>query len=155
MTLRFLAEKRHSGFTMLELMIVVAIMTVLAMIAIPYYQNYQDQVKIDKAVTDIAAIEGFIQHYYDDERVLPDSLTDADVTMKDPWGNPYMYFNIGKATGKGKLRKDKSLNPINSDYDLYSMGKDGKSSTALTASISHDDIVRARNGQFVGLASDF
>ena len=45
--------------------------------------------------------------------------------------------------------------PLNTDYDLYSMGRDGKSKTPLTASESHDDIVRALDGEFVGLASEF
>jgi general secretion pathway protein G len=45
--------------------------------------------------------------------------------------------------------------PINSDFDLYSVGRDGQSAPALTAKVSQDDIVRANNGGFVGLASDY
>ncbi len=45
--------------------------------------------------------------------------------------------------------------PINSDFDLYSMGKDGRSVGPLTARHSRDDIVRASNGRFVGLAEDY
>lgn len=58
-------------------------------------------------------------------------------------------------TNVGKLRKDKNLVPINSDYDLYSKGPDGQSSSPLTASISQDDIVRGRNGTFFGKASEY
>ncbi len=75
--------------------------------------------------------------------------------MLDPWGQAYRYFNIMTAKGKGNLRKDKALNPINSDFDLYSMGKDGDSKLPLTPKVSHDDIIRARDGKFIGLASDF
>jgi hypothetical protein len=39
--------------------------------------------------------------------------------------------------------------------DLYSSGKDGESRTPLTARPSRDDIVVARDGAFVGLATDF
>jgi general secretion pathway protein G len=56
---------------------------------------------------------------------------------------------------EGKMRKDRFLVPLNSDYDLYSMGKDGDSRPPLTAQMSRDDIVRASDGAFVGLASDF
>ena len=56
---------------------------------------------------------------------------------------------------KGKPRKDRFLHPINSDYDLYSMGKDGESVEPLTAKKSHDDVIRANDGQFVGLAVEF
>ena len=45
--------------------------------------------------------------------------------------------------------------PVNSDYDLYSKGKDGKSQTPFTAKASQDDIVRANDGSFLGLVSDY
>lgn len=133
-----------------------AIMAVIAAIAIPQFRNYRDRVDVAHAVSDIADISMFIKQYETDTRELPASLNDVGLGNKlDPWGHPYQYLNISTATGKGKLRKDKSLNPINSDYDLYSMGKDGQSATPLTASVSQDDVIRARDGRFVGLASDF
>lgn len=58
-------------------------------------------------------------------------------------------------TGNGKVRKDHNLVPLNTDYDLYSMGEDGASVSPLTAKASRDDIVRANNGRYVGLASDY
>jgi general secretion pathway protein G len=57
--------------------------------------------------------------------------------------------------GIGGARKDRFLVPINSDFDLYSMGKDGESLGPLTAITSHDDIIRANDGGYYGLASDF
>jgi len=53
------------------------------------------------------------------------------------------------------MRKDKNLTPINTYYDLYSTGKDGLSVSPLTAKHSRDDIVRANDGGFIGLATDF
>jgi general secretion pathway protein G len=55
----------------------------------------------------------------------------------------------------GQARKDHFLVPINSDYDLYSMGKDGDSVPPLGAQKSLDDVVRANDGGFVGLAANF
>jgi general secretion pathway protein G len=55
----------------------------------------------------------------------------------------------------GIARKDRFLVPINSTYDLYSVGADGKSTGPLTASISHDDVIRANDGGYVGLASGY
>ena len=60
-----------------------------------------------------------------------------------------------EGTPQGKLRKDRFLVPVNSDYDLYSKGQDRKSSTPFTAKASQDDIVRANDGAYVGLASEF
>jgi general secretion pathway protein G len=44
---------------------------------------------------------------------------------------------------------------LNTDYDLYSMGKDGKTKGPLTAKDSHDDVIRANDGRFIGLASEY
>ena len=64
-------------------------------------------------------------------------------SFRDPWGNAYRYLNIRDDNPPpGRMRKDRFLVPINSDYDLYSMGADGRTTTALTAVISRDDIVR-------------
>ena len=76
--------------------------------------------------------------------------------LLDPWTHPYQYLRINGANIKGSsLRKDKSLVPVNTDFDLYSMGKDGASVSPFTAKQSRDDIVRANNGKFVGLAADY
>jgi general secretion pathway protein G len=45
--------------------------------------------------------------------------------------------------------------PLNSDYDLYSSGPDGESRSPLTAAPSRDDIVRANNGGYIGLAGEY
>jgi general secretion pathway protein G len=45
--------------------------------------------------------------------------------------------------------------PINSDYDLFSVGLDGSSLAALTAIVSKDDIIRANDGGFIGLAANY
>ncbi|MEE8106831.1 MAG: prepilin-type N-terminal cleavage/methylation domain-containing protein [Planctomycetota bacterium] len=61
----------------------------------------------------------------------------------------------GNGGGVGQARKDHFLVPLNSDYDLYSKGPDGKSSPPLTAEASRDDIIRANDGAYFGLASDY
>ena len=72
------------------------------------------------------------------------------------WFEPDSAYAAGAGNGSaGKPRKDRFLHPINSDYDLYSMGKDGESVEPLTAKKSHDDVIRANDGSFVGLAVEF
>jgi general secretion pathway protein G len=56
---------------------------------------------------------------------------------------------------RSALRKDRNLVPINTDFDLYSMGPDGASAAPLTAAASQDDVVRANNGSFIGQAKDY
>ncbi|MGD8570685.1 MAG: prepilin-type cleavage/methylation domain-containing protein, partial [Gammaproteobacteria bacterium] len=74
---------------------------------------------------------------------------------RDPWGNPYYYTNVSTANNKSAARKDKNLTPVNSDFDLYSAGKDKQTRQPFTAAVSQDDIVRCNNGSYIGLATDY
>lgn len=151
-----LGRSRSAGFTLIELMLGVAILAVLAGIAYPSYQSYQERARVAQAVIDIQAIGAAVTAYAEDHRDYPASLAQIGKGgLKDPWGNAYQYTNLTDAKGLGSARKNKNLVPINSDFDLYSMGKDGASQGPLTAKASRDDVVRANNGRFVGLASDY
>jgi general secretion pathway protein G len=61
----------------------------------------------------------------------------------------------GQCVSIGQARKDRKLVPINSDFDLFSPGRDGKTTGPLTAKASQDDIVRGSDGAFVGLGKDY
>jgi general secretion pathway protein G len=53
------------------------------------------------------------------------------------------------------VRKDRFLAPINTDFDLYSMGPDGESRAQLNVAASRDDVIRAANGSYFGVAQEF
>ena len=143
------------GFTLVELLLVLVLLGVLAAVALPSYQTYRNRVRTAQAVTDVAAMAAIIQTYANDAHAYPDSLADVKLNGKtDPWGQAYVYYNV-EANGKGGARKDKALNPINSDFDLYSVGPDGASKAQVTQKSSLDDVIRASNGKFVGVAADF
>jgi general secretion pathway protein G len=151
-----LPRRRARAFTLLEFAIALAILAILASIAMPAYQDYRERIRVAQAVTEIGAIQSAIQRYIDDNRIPPDDLAEVGQDGKlDPWRNPYQYLNLVTLKGKGTARKNRNLVPINSDYDLYSMGKDGASVGPLTAKESRDDIVRANDGRFIGLAKDY
>jgi general secretion pathway protein G len=148
--------RRPQGFSVIEILLVVALIGTLAAIAIPSLYAALDYARINRAIADIKVLELDIKTFQLTQGRLPNSLSEVrSDTVMDPWGNPYVYTNLSGTNGKGKARKDRFLNPLNSDFDLYSMGADGATSTPLTAKASHDDIVRANDGGFVGLASDF
>ena len=150
------ASRRGSGFTIVELLIVVAIVATLAGIAIPRYNDYRERVKVTQAVVDLRALSLLISNYQLDARNYPASLAAVGNAGKlDPWGRPYVYLNLQGGKSAGLARKNKNLVPINSDYDLYSLGKDGSSSGPLTAKTSRDDVIRANDGGFMGLARDY
>jgi general secretion pathway protein G len=146
----------QAGFTLIELLIAMMIVITLSAIAIPSLMASIYQAKIARAVGDIHAIEDDIAFYQVINGQLPDDLSQAgDGNLLDPWGNPYQYLNHATMKGNGHARKDRFLVPLNDDYDLYSMGRDGASVPPLTAKASQDDIVRAASGGYVGLASQF
>jgi general secretion pathway protein G len=137
-------------------MIVLAIIATLAAIVVPAYGVYLDKARVIQAIADIHRISTDIAAYRADQEALPGSLADIGYgALRDPWGRPYRYVNIEANKGFGGLRKDKFLVPLNSDYDLYSMGKDGQSRGPLSALVSHDDIIRANNGGYIGLAAAY
>lgn len=152
------AVRHCRGFTLVELAIVMGIIAVLALIALPLYADVTDKARIAKAVADIRILEGEIQAYETVNGSIPVSLDQLNVGgLKDPWGNPYEYLNFAAAgpRANGLRRKDRFLVPLNTTYDLYSKGKDGQSQPALTARASRDDIIRANDGGYVGLGSEF
>lgn len=145
---------RVFGVTLLELLITVALIGLLSAVAMPSYQAYMERAKIQVAKKDILEISLKLERYLTFKNAYPTTLADLPDTRLDPWGSPYRYLSMEGAT-VGQKRKDKSLHPLNSDYDLYSMGPDGKSQTPLTAKASRDDIIRANNGGFIGVAEDY
>jgi general secretion pathway protein G len=145
-----------AGFTLIEVMIVIAILGTLTTLALPAYKNHVYEAQKVRAMEEIRTMESEIREYELQLNYFPDSLNDIGRgTLRDPWGNPYQYLNIATMKGNGMARKDRFLVPLNSDFDLYSIGKDGKSAGPLTAKISHDDIIRANDGGYVGLASEY
>jgi general secretion pathway protein G len=144
------------GWTLIELAIAVALVGVLSAIAWPSYTAYLNRVRITQAIADISGIELLIARYeMSSNRRPPVSLAMLGSVGLDPWGNPYQYLDLTNPHNQNDARMDHNLHPINSDFDLYSMGADGHSVRPLTANPSRDDIVRGRNGRFVGLAVDF
>lgn len=151
--------RRAVAFTFIELMIVIALGLTLMAIAIPIYSDYTQDARLLKATVDIRLIENAIEQYERNHGDLPDSLSQIlpylEVDKPDPWKTPYQFLKIrGVKNPKGE-RKDKFLVPLNSDYDLYSMGKDQATQAPLTAAKALDDIIRAADGQYVGLAANF
>jgi general secretion pathway protein G len=123
----------NSGFTFIELMVVIVILGILAMVIAPNFMDAPDEARQSKAKIDIKSIEAALKLYKLDNGVYPsteqglEALVKAPETgvlpkkwrnggylekkyvPKDPWGNEFVYLSPG----------------INGDYDIISYGSDG------------------------------
>jgi general secretion pathway protein G len=141
-------------------MVVVAVVGLLAAIAVPTYAAIIERQKIGVAARELQDIAMIIARYRTTRFEIPETLgelgMDADLLV-DPWGHEYQFLSFSSSVPgiNGKIRKDHNLHPLNTEFDLYSLGKDGESRAPLTARPSRDDVIWARDGGFVGLAEDF
>jgi general secretion pathway protein G len=152
------ARRRASGggFTLIELMIIMALMAIIASIAIPSFVRVFEEARLKRAALDIQMIELDLSDYRRTYDELPTTLDELEARIPlDPWGRPYRYFLFQGPGWRGKARKDRFLVPINSEYDLYSVGKDGETKTPLQNKVSWDDFIRANDGAYLGLGRDY
>ena len=140
MRLSRLRQQRRRGFTLLEVLLVVAILVALAAMAIPQLVGVQAGAQIDNAKVQVAAIENAVQYYRTHTGEFPSTqqgLTalitppnptpdnwrgpylKATADLKDPWGNQYNYEFPGKH----------SSTPEREMPDVWSNGPDRTSGT--------------------------
>lgn len=149
------SRRSTRGFTFIEVMMVVSLIAVLLGIGMPVYDSYRERARVTQAANDIAVLSANLHRYSLDNRGFPESLEQVGAGQPlDPWGRPYVYYNV-ESNGRGGARKDRRLNPLNTDFDLYSLGKDGKTKPQISQRDSEDDVIRASNGRYVGKAADY
>ena len=151
-----LGEKdRCQGITLVELVFIMLILVTIAAIGFPAYTKYRDNARLTQAISDLRTMEHDILIYQAYSGTFPTSLADVgDNNLLDPWGYPYRYLNISLAQ-QGAVRTDQHGNPLNTDFDLYSVGADGQTNPQINYPTSLDDVIRALNGAYIGLASEF
>ena len=149
---------RHAcaGFTFLELLIVMAVAMTIAAMAIPSMQNAILSARVSRSVGDVRTIGQAALGFYAQNGAAPNTLTDIGYDQQvDPWGNAYQYLGFTAATTTSQMRTDSFGVPINTFFDLYSMGADKATATSLASPESQDDIIWANDGTYLGLASNY
>ena len=125
-------RKKQSGFTLIEVMVVIVILGILAAIVVPKVMDRPDKARLIKVSQDLRSIESALNLYRLDNYQYP--TTDqglqalkekpdgepvpphwksggyVDRIPNDPWGNAYQYLYPG----------------VHGDFDLYSLGADGE-----------------------------
>jgi len=121
---------RHAGFTLIEIMVVVAIIAILGAAVVPKIMNRPDQARVVRAQTDIGSIAAALEMYKLDNFAYPStdqglmalvekptgdpepanwSSSYLKSLQKDPWGREYIYVSPGES----------------GDFDLISLASDG------------------------------
>lgn len=137
-----------AGFTMLELLVVVAILGALAMLSIPTYSEFVSRAKNGRAKQEVRLLEREIIGYFLETESLPVTLVDISRgDLKDPWGNLYVYFNTPTRTKFGTH--------LNTGFDIFSTGPDGVTDPVVSSAAGKDDLVRGGDGTFVDFGGNW
>ncbi|KTD04876.1 type II secretory pathway protein LspG [Legionella geestiana] len=136
--------QRQSGFSLIEIMVVVVILGILASIVVPKIISRPDEARVVKARQDVLAIQNALDLYKLDNGFYPSTdqglqaLVEKPTTNpeprdwkqylkslpKDPWGHEYLYMNPGE----------------HGDVDIFTLGADGQpGGTGTNADIGNWD----------------
>ena len=134
---------RANGFTLVELLIVVAIIGIISAIAVPNLLNAIDKGKQKRTMSDLRAIGSAVEVYAIENAVYPTAADAAAIkALIDP---AYIKLMPSEDGWLNTFQVDSS----NAGYTIYSQGKDGigNSCPAGTTSNFNDEICFV-NGQF-------
>ena len=128
-------RRQQSGFTLLEIMVVIVILGVLASLVAPNVIGNKDKADRQKAISDIVALENAMDMYKLDNNVYPTTQQGLEALVKkpsgspeprayrdngyirrlpqDPWGNDYLMMSPGE----------------HGPVDIFSAGPDGQAGT--------------------------
>jgi len=125
-------SRHQSGFTLMEILIVVVILSILAIMVVPQFMDQPDKARVARAQADIQALQTALSLYKLDNFRYPSTAQGLQALVSkpsgqpearnwkpggylqqlpnDPWGNPYQYLNPG----------------AHGEIDIYSFGADGQ-----------------------------
>lgn len=125
----------QDGFTLIEIMVVVVILSIMAAFVVPKIMDRPEQARLIKAQQDIRTLENALRLYKLDNLYYPSTDQGLQALIEkpdteplprkwakdgyidrladDPWGTPYLYLQPG----------------VHGSFDIFSLGPDGQSDT--------------------------
>ena len=127
--------KRQKGFTLIELMIVIAIIGLLIAIVIPDLLKTREQSEIEACKASLRGVQSALELYYTHYKYYPTNLQSlisegylSENSDKDPWQRNFRYQPLYAGGGAGDAT-GASGGKTASNYLLASDGPDGKKGT--------------------------
>jgi type IV pilus assembly protein PilE len=108
-------KPKSTGFTLIEVMITVAIVAILASVALPSYRNYTMRGKIPEATTNLAAKRVRMEQFFQDNRTYLPTAPATNAGNTDTSTSKYFDFSARDAGGA----ETRNANA----YTLYARGK--------------------------------
>ncbi len=96
-------KKVQKGFTLIELMIVVAIIGILAAIAIPAYQDYTIRAQVSEGMNLSAAAKAAVTEFFQDRGIFPNNNTDAGLSLAKTISGNYVK-TVTVQAGNGQIQ---------------------------------------------------
>lgn len=118
----------QKGFTLIELMIVVAIIGILAAIAIPAYTDYTARAKVSEAVVALASAKASVSEYYTSQGTMPADASLAGINTA-PAGS-YVASIVYAQTDANNGVLTAELKGINTEANGTSFALTGTGDTA-------------------------
>lgn len=138
-----LKKTSQTGFTLLEIMVVVAILGLLAAMIVPNVIGRGEQAKVKMAQVNMSSLASALESYRLDNNDYPTTEEGLEALVEqpesarsyppggyikklpeDPWGNDYVYISPG----------------VDGPFDLYSLGGDGaEGGEGADADIYHNE----------------
>ncbi len=143
----------QAGYSLLELLFSFVVLAAILAIMVPTYYRFIGSSRVSATISELNGLQTEVVAFNLSEERYPDNLaeTDTEITT-DRFGNPYRYYRHDSGFG---LEREIFGLPLNDDFDVYSMGPDGLTAQQIDDPDSLDDILRASNGRFFGLAEQF
>jgi general secretion pathway protein G len=147
--MRGIQARGQGGFTLIEIMVVVVIISVLIALAAPSFMGRAEQAKVTAAKTDLTTFGQALEMYRLDNSHYPSTDQGLEALVSKPSGSPEpKSWNIDGYLAKGKLPVDPWGNPYQyylgqdrRSFDLFSYGADGREGgEGLDADIFFEDI---------------
>jgi type IV pilus assembly protein PilE len=121
------------GFTLVELLIVVAIVGILASIAVPGYQDYVRRAQVQEAIASLADLRTRLEQYYQDNRSYADTSGNCGLSMPAGLDLRFAYSCVIGNSGQSYLLTATGAGLVRGL--IYSVDQQGTRQTSCTACV--------------------